>query len=133
MSDENRVHIEPAGLGAEERQTSAEGSGAFEVHVLKTWPGPFAAVRARKKTLEIRRADRNFKEGDTLWLEEFDPATDTRSGEVEVRVVTHVLPGGQFGIEPGFVALSISDAPLAHASRSDVTASEGEVSPGTNS
>lgn len=87
----------------------------FEVHVLKTWPGPFEAVRARKKKLEIRRADRNFKEGDTLWLEEYDPDTDMRSGEVEVRIVTHVLPGGQFGIEPGFVAMSIDDIPADRA------------------
>lgn len=91
--------------------TEAQRSAGFEVHVLKTHPEPFAAVRARKKWLEIRRSDRDFKEGDTLWLEEYDPAADCKSGEAEVRIVTHVLPGGQYGIEPGFCAISMTDVP----------------------
>jgi hypothetical protein len=100
----------------------------FEVHVLKTHPEPFAAVRARKKWLEIRRHDRDFKEGDTLWLEEYDPAADHKSGEVEVRLVTHVLPGGQYGIEPGFCAISMADIPgLAASPSPEGTRERGEL------
>lgn len=100
----------------------------FEVHVLKTHPEPFAAVRARKKWLEIRRHDRDFREGDTLWLEEYDPAADHKSGEVEVRLVTHVLPGGQYGIEPGFCAISMADIPgLAASPSPEGTRERGEL------
>lgn len=86
-------------------------------HQLKTWPDHFRAVMSGKKTLEIRRDDREprFAEGDVLHLCEWDPASGEYTSAELRRRVTHVLPGGQFGLAEGFVALSIA---LADAGQS---------------
>lgn len=81
---------------------------AHKVHCLKTHPAPFAAIRARTKKFEFRKDDRDYQVGDTLWLEEFDPAVEQASGENEVRIVTYLLREG-FGIPPGYVVMSIDD------------------------
>ena len=47
---------------------------ASRKHRLKTWPESFEAIRAHKKTFDVRRADRDFREGDTLVLREFVPS-----------------------------------------------------------
>lgn len=79
-------------------------------HHLKTWPVYFRLVKSGAKRFEVRRDDRNFRAGDTLRLREWDPAASAYTGDV-VRVrVTYVLGGGQFGVEPGNVVMSI-DAP----------------------
>lgn len=118
--DDIRDFIRLAGQAFAEKQRLSQPKAGDEepvaghkVHVLKTHPGPFAAIRARKKWLEIRKADRPFEEGDTLWLDEYAPAAVEQSGQVEIRFISHVLPGGQYGIEPGYVALSLTEAPLA--------------------
>src|SRR5688500_5918925 len=78
------------------------------IHDLKTWPGPFAAVRAGLKLHEIRRADRPFAEGDMLHLREWDPATEQYTG-AEVRVhVTHVTAAGEWGLPPDLCVMSIA-------------------------
>jgi len=41
-------------------------------HALKTWPEYFQAVAERGKTFEVRKADRPFKVGETLLLQEWD-------------------------------------------------------------
>lgn len=81
----------------------------MEIHTLKTWPEPFKAVIANQKTVEVRKADRDFKVGDVLELREFAPDTQTFTGSRCLRRITHVLPGGQFGIEDGYVVMSITD------------------------
>jgi hypothetical protein len=68
---------------------------------------PFAQVRARRKTCEIRREDRAFETGDVLVLKEWDPVTETYSGEVELREVMHVTHGGEWGLPPGLCVMSI--------------------------
>lgn len=95
--------------------TTPAHQGAGKVHVLKTHPKPFAAVRARLKGWEYRYDDRGYEVGDTLWLNEWDPDTGAETGEVEVRWVTYCLRGGQFGIPAGYVIMSVSDCPDALA------------------
>jgi Domain of unknown function (DUF3850)/Antitoxin VbhA len=76
-------------------------------HELKTWPEHLQAVKRGVKTLEIRRDDRGYQAGDVLHLREWEPNGKGYGGE-ELRVrVTHVLPGGQFGLVDGYVAMSI--------------------------
>jgi len=77
-----------------------------KVHMLKTWPVPFEALRARVKRFEFRKDDRDYEVGDTLWLSEFDPETGSITGENEVVLVTYLLREG-FGIPPGYVVMSI--------------------------
>lgn len=90
-------------------------------HLLKTWPSVFPDIDSGAKTVEIRRNDRDFRVGDHLALLEYDPdARTVNDDQIEVvgrytgrtceRLITHVLPGGQFGLEPGFVALSLRPA-----------------------
>lgn len=76
-------------------------------HVLKTWPEYFQAVRDGRKRFEVRKSDRDFSVGDLLVLVEWDPQTGQTTNETERRHVTYLLPGGQFGIEAGFVVLGI--------------------------
>lgn len=83
-------------------------------HYLKTWSPYWLAVERGDKTFEVRKNDRAFQAGDTLWLEYFDPERDPSqyegfSRKPLERLVTFVLPGGQFGIEPGYVVMGITD------------------------
>ena len=89
------------------------------VHELKCWPEHFQAIKRGDKTLEIRRNDRDFKVDHVLHLHEWDPVIEGYTGDELYRVVTHVLPGGQFGLAEGFAALSIAamtlpDEPAQH-------------------
>ena len=76
-------------------------------HVLKTWPTHYGAVISGAKSFEVRKADRDFKVGDLLHLVEWDPDKECYTGPSAIRSVTYILPGGQFGIEAGYVVLGI--------------------------
>ena len=79
-------------------------------HELKTWPKYFAAVRSGQKRFEIRRNDREFKVGDILVLREFDPSTDTYTGQSEERQITFLLSEEDYGgVIHGFVAIGFGD------------------------
>lgn len=81
------------------------------VHELKTIPPHFGEVAAGAKTFEVRKADRDFKVGDYLSLREYRPELACGRGDFTgnhvTRVIKHILRGGQFGIEDGYVVLSI--------------------------
>jgi hypothetical protein len=86
---------------------------------LKTDPRSWEDIDAGTKLVDLRPADRGFRPGDLLVLREYDPYQVTVDTETQVespgkftgrvchRWVTHVLPGGQYGLEDGYVALSI--------------------------
>jgi len=46
----------------------------------KTWPDLFQKMLEGKKTTDVRLADFEVQEGDTLILEEYDPATKQYTG-----------------------------------------------------
>lgn len=77
-------------------------------HWLKTLPPYFQAVFDGFKTFEVRRDDRGFEPGDTLYLQEYHPANGY-TGRLVGREVTYVLRSGEgdFGIEPGFVVMGL--------------------------
>lgn len=103
-------------------------------HELKALPHPFAAVVAGEKRHEYRRADRDFREGDTLLLREFVPCPDCNgtqrvwaSGDKddcdctatpnpggkytgrEVSVlITYITRCPEWGGPDGFVAMSVT-------------------------
>lgn len=82
-----------------------------KTHNLKTWPEVFDAMLTRAKSFEVRRDDRGFGVGDTLVLKEWDPATGKYTGRTCKALVTYLLPGGQFGIEAGYVCMSVRRLP----------------------
>jgi len=97
-------------------KTTRAGDEAGErsaFHPLKTWPEFFDAVCDGRKTFEVRRDDRGFREGDVLLLQRWEPerADYTRddAGRPLMRAVrvTYVLAGGGFGIEDGHVVLGL--------------------------
>lgn len=77
------------------------------IHSLKTIQPHFDKVNARLKTFEVRKNDRNFQVGDILLLKEYDQETETFTDRVVAARAHHILEGGQFGIEPGYVVMSI--------------------------
>lgn len=86
--------------------TQGKRSGPRE-HELKTWPAFFQAILDGDKNFEVRKNDRGFQKGDTLWLREYDTS---RLGipytRREVRVeVTYVLSG--FGLQDGYVVMGL--------------------------
>jgi len=62
-------------------------------HELKIWPEYFENVYYGYKRFEVRKNDRVFKVGDDVRLREWDPKTESYTGEyVDVRI-TYVLNG----------------------------------------
>lgn len=86
------------------------------VHVLKCWAPYFDAIASGEKTFEVRRDDRGFQRGDTIVLQRcvkgllhsWEVETDAWGKRTELQfTIGWILTGGQFGIEPGYVVLSL--------------------------
>ena len=78
-----------------------------KIHDLKTWPGVFNATLSGRKTAEYRFNDRNFKCGDYLNLREYQPESETYTGESLLVEITHIVRGGNFGIPEGYCVMSV--------------------------
>lgn len=79
--------------------------GVTRMHYLKCWPMPLRDVISGAKPFEYRKHDRDYRVGDVLVLEEWEPnkAAYVQGGLATSRVVTYFLPGGTFGV-PGDTA-----------------------------
>lgn len=77
-------------------------------HELKTWPAFYERVISNDKNFEVRVDDRSYQTGDMLILKEWNPETELYTSREVSRFVTFVMHGGQFGIEPGYVVLALS-------------------------
>lgn len=80
----------------------------FKTHALKIWKQHFEDVQRGDKRSEVRLDDRGYAIGDNLRLKEYDPLTQMFTGRETLVRVTHILRGGEFGIAPGYVVLSIA-------------------------
>ncbi|CAL2095500.1 conserved protein of unknown function [Tenacibaculum sp. 190524A02b] len=80
----------------------------MNVHDLKIYPEHFNDVVKGTKKVEIRKNDRNFQVGDILYLNEYCPLEEKQSLEYVKVKVTHILHGGQFGLNQEYVAMSIT-------------------------
>lgn len=76
-------------------------------HELKTWPEYFGAVKRGNKSFEIRVNDRDFKVGDTLVLNEYDPHTASYSGDSIECIVTYIAQG-VFGLPDDVCVMAIT-------------------------
>lgn len=59
-------------------------------HEKKVWPEYFQKVLEGKKTYELRLADWNCVEGDTLVLREWDPETRNYTGRKLEKEITYI-------------------------------------------
>ncbi len=91
---------------------------AIPIHVVKTWPHPFQAMKRGDKSHEVRVDDRNYQPGDVLVPVEYDPEARTFSGDYIVRLITYKTSGGEWGIPQGLCVLSVREVRLGDA---DVT------------
>lgn len=62
----------------------------------KVWPSNFDLISSGRKKFEFRLADFDVKEGDTLILEEWDPATKQYTGRRLEKKVEYVQ---KFGLD----------------------------------
>lgn len=76
-------------------------------HILKTWPLYFESTICETKNFELRINDRDFKLGDYLVLEEWDPKTKHYTGRILVRRVDYILQGA-FGLPENMCIMSVS-------------------------
>jgi hypothetical protein len=78
-------------------------------HFLKCDAPMFDAIARGDKNFEIRKDDRAYQAGDHLNLERLPFPGDALYSHVHIQSceVTFVLRGGQYGLEDGYVALSI--------------------------
>lgn len=74
-------------------------------HYVKITREHFLDVAAKTKRAEVRRNDRDFWVGDKLWLQEWHNGGYT-GNEIRTRI-THILPGGQYGVDLDYSVLSI--------------------------
>lgn len=80
------------------------------VHCLKTWPPFYREMLNGFKNFDLRKDDRNFKVGDCLILQEFDPNKNggTFTGNQFTTFVIYKLCANSFqGIENGYCILGI--------------------------
>ena len=80
-------------------------------HALKTWKEFYEAVESGDKTFEVRRADRPFKVGDDLLLQEWDKDKKEYTGRETKRRIIYILQGDvkSFGLFADFCVMSIKE------------------------
>jgi ASC-1-like (ASCH) protein len=87
------------------------------IHELKTWTKYFEAIKSGHKTFEIRINDRDFKPGDTLYLQEYDPEINFYTGRTIIKVVGYVMESTSNhnhmdGIQNGYIIMSLLEPNL---------------------
>lgn len=76
------------------------------IHELKTWPEYYEAVRSGKKNFEVRKNDRDFKVGDRLSLQEYDPINKRYTGRSIGFTVKYILDNPEY-VKEGYVILGM--------------------------
>jgi hypothetical protein len=101
--------------GADVHSPPSDRSRAPIEHKVKSWPQLFEATLTGAKTHDLRRAgDRDYRVGDILRLQEFDPDTRRYTGR-ELRVRITYITSAQFPcalsettLDPAYCILSIT-------------------------
>lgn len=89
------------------------------IHKLKIWPEYYNEILTGKKTFEIRKTDKDYKVGDTLYLQEYNPKAKTENrdwgytgNEMQVEVTYILTDDNPFINIDGFVIMSIAHLPF---------------------
>jgi len=77
------------------------------LHALKTWPEYYKDVESGKKTFEIRKEDRPFKENDILMLQEYDPNTGYTGNELSFTITFILRDALEMGLKKGYCIIGI--------------------------
>jgi len=84
--------------------------GNIRFHKLKTWIEFYNAViepnLERRKHLDLRLKDRDYRVGDYLLLEEYNPETKKYTGRNTWRLITHIVEDIPHLTE-GYIGMSI--------------------------
>ena len=111
MSTE-RIEVPQSDLSSSGPSISPERS-AVE-HELKCWPEYFGAVLSGAKPFEVRKDDRDYRTGDTLWLREWDCDMPGRgnylTGRQCRRRVTFIMRHPPF-VPDGFCIMGLASVP----------------------
>ena len=78
----------------------------MNTHCLKIWPNHLQDILLGLKKVDIRKNDRDFKEGD-LYIFKNGPLKKEYTGLVITMKISYII-GGVPGLEPGYVILQIS-------------------------
>jgi hypothetical protein len=83
------------------------------VHQVKCWPTMFDALKRGEKPFDVRLNDRCYQKGDYLDLhrlvaDRHDAEQDPTARPLR-RLITFVLPGGQFGVLPTHCVLGLQE------------------------
>ena len=76
------------------------------IHELKTNPECFEDVISGKKTFEVRENDRDFKTGDLLALNEYNPEKKAYTGRSALVYVDYACTSTRY-VREGFAVMSI--------------------------
>lgn len=83
----------------------------MNIHTLKTVNPHFQDLAKGNKTFELRKNDRDFRVGDKLILLEYTETDKIEhlhyTGRGYTALVQHILEGGQYGLEQGYVIMSL--------------------------
>jgi len=78
-----------------------------QVHELKVDLDYYEPLISCRKNFEVRRNDRDFAEGDLLFLREWDSGRHAYTNLEAIAQVGYVYDGTLGGIEEGFIAFSV--------------------------
>ena len=97
------------------RATIPDPPRAAVEHKVKSWPRLFEATLSGAKTHDVRRSDeRDYRVGDTLRLQEFDPDRQQYTGRELVVRITFITSGrfpcalSESALHPAYCILSIT-------------------------
>ena len=80
----------------------------MKVHHLKIWPKYYRVFACGESTAQLRKNDRDFHEGDTVVLHEFDPALGIFTGHEIVPLPVYKMLEQHEGLTPGWCLLTLT-------------------------
>ena len=81
-------------------------------HELKTWPEYFEEIKTGDKTFEIRKNDRNFKIGDEILLDEYEPKLDRYTGRQLLGKITYIIRDFPIALKDNYIVFSFIQIPF---------------------
>lgn len=89
-----------------------------KAHGLKTWPQYLDAILSGAKTFDVRKNDRDFRQGDILHLREWFPEREEWGPRSVTCFVSYILHGPAFGVRKGYCVMALA-MPANHSKPND--------------